>query len=90
MQCPNASKPGLLSRTIRIGKSALQILSFDEVTSNGTNNNTTMGNLGAPTDAVNAIVSRDQYDSKIIGTTGRKKLTIAFFMTTWIPFPYKP
>jgi len=56
MQCPNASKPGLLSRTIRIGKSGLQIESFDGVTLNGTNNNTTMGNLGAPTDAVNTIV----------------------------------
>ena len=56
MQCPNASKPGLLSRTIRIGKSGLQIESFDGVTLNGTNNNTTMGNLGAPTDAVNANV----------------------------------
>ena len=41
---------------IRIGKSGLQIVSFDEVTLNGTNNNTTMGNLGAPTDAVNTIV----------------------------------
>lgn len=56
MQCPNASKPGLLSRTIRIGKSGLQIVSFDEVTLNGTNNNTTMGNLGATTDSVNAVV----------------------------------
>jgi hypothetical protein len=41
---------------IRIGKSGLQIVSFDEVTLNGTNNNTTMGSLGAPTHAVNAIV----------------------------------
>jgi len=41
---------------IRIGKSGLQIISFDEVTLNGTNNNTTMGNLGATTDSVNAVV----------------------------------
>jgi hypothetical protein len=39
-----------------MGKSGLQIVSFDEVRLNGTNNNTTMGNLGGPTDAVNTIV----------------------------------